>query len=374
MIAFADDLTGAAEIGGVAWRYGLSSVIAINQAPEDSSGLAIIDAETRSMDPPDAVENLRRLSRWLGGAELFFFKIDSALRGPVVPQVRATMRAQAVTRALIAPANPTRGRTIKDGIYLIEGVPIAETEFVGGPGHPARSSRIRDLLPGAVPLRPWQEMGEVGLFVGQAETPADVRHWAHQVDELTLAAGAADLFAALLECRGRKIQSRPPVALTGLPHLLISGTASRQSRLWYEARSCQGLGVLRLPQRIIDGDLSERLFDRWTNRAAANLRERQWTAMITGRPVTGAAADHRFTARLAAGAAAVIEPLDAGAIFIEGGATAAAVAANLGWNLFDVLGELAPGLVVLSPRRNPRLRFILKPGSYPWPAAGILHQ
>ena len=158
MIAFADDLTGAAEIGGVAWRYGLPASIAINHVPEVSSGLLIVDTETRTLEPPDAVERMRRLRRRAYRTDLFFFKIDSALRGPILPQVRTAMHTRVAIPAMILPANPSRGRTMEDGIYRVEGVPIAETEFANDPDHPVRSSRIRDLLPGVEPLGRWQQM------------------------------------------------------------------------------------------------------------------------------------------------------------------------------------------------------------------------
>jgi uncharacterized protein YgbK (DUF1537 family) len=58
-------------------------------------------------------------------------------------------------------------------------------------------------------------------------------------------------------------------------------------------------------------------------------------------------------------------------LVIEGGATAAAIVAALGWTAFDVEGNLAPGVVSMRPlaktERGKRFRIVLKPGSYPWP-------
>jgi uncharacterized protein YgbK (DUF1537 family) len=54
-------------------------------------------------------------------------------------------------------------------------------------------------------------------------------------------------------------------------------------------------------------------------------------------------------------------------ICLEGGATAAAVIAALGWESFDLLGEVAMGTAILVPRGEEAM-LLLKPGSYPWPA------
>ncbi|MCX6622173.1 MAG: hypothetical protein NTY38_14115, partial [Acidobacteria bacterium] len=139
MIAIADDLTGSAEIGGIAWRYGLASSIAMGPVPEARSGLCVVDTESRELEPRAAAERIREAARGCG-RPVFFKKIDSALRGPVVAEIAAAMYVLKLPRALIVAANPSLGRTIQDGVYRIGGVPIAETEFRNDPDYPVESS------------------------------------------------------------------------------------------------------------------------------------------------------------------------------------------------------------------------------------------
>src|SRR5439155_544492 len=68
--------------------------------------------------------------------DLIYKKIDSALRGPVLAEVQASMNQRRLDTALLLPQNPSRGRTIESGQYLINGVPIDQTDFARDPDHP----------------------------------------------------------------------------------------------------------------------------------------------------------------------------------------------------------------------------------------------
>jgi hypothetical protein len=57
------------------------------------------------------------------------------------------------------------------------------------------------------------------------------------------------------------------------------------------------------------------------------------------------------------------------AILAEGGATAAAIAKRLTWSRFDVAAAAPDGVGVLRPRGLAAPLLVIKPGSYPWPAA-----
>jgi uncharacterized protein YgbK (DUF1537 family) len=73
--------------------------------------------------------------------------------------------------------------------------------------------------------------------------------------------------------------------------------------------------------------------------------------------------------RLARLASAAMQQVVVSQVFAEGGATAACLLRELGSHQLSVVGEWAPGVVMLQPggRKGPRLT--LKPGSYTWPDA-----
>jgi uncharacterized protein YgbK (DUF1537 family) len=51
-------------------------------------------------------------------------------------------------------------------------------------------------------------------------------------------------------------------------------------------------------------------------------------------------------------------------LVVEGGATAYAIIQHLGWNVFSIERELAPGIVTIKHHQD---LITLKPGSYLWP-------
>jgi D-threonate/D-erythronate kinase len=55
-------------------------------------------------------------------------------------------------------------------------------------------------------------------------------------------------------------------------------------------------------------------------------------------------------------------------LLLEGGATASAVCRKINWREFDVVGELATGVVQLKVPSSAVQSIVIKPGSYPWPA------
>ena len=54
-------------------------------------------------------------------------KMDSALRGHPAEELLVTMRLAGITRAIVAPAIPSQGRTTVGGIALDHGIPLART-------------------------------------------------------------------------------------------------------------------------------------------------------------------------------------------------------------------------------------------------------
>lgn len=50
------------------------------------------------------------------------------------------------TGTLLVPANPSRGRIIRDGRYFVDGIPLNEPAFARDPEHPPRSSSVAEML------------------------------------------------------------------------------------------------------------------------------------------------------------------------------------------------------------------------------------
>ena len=151
MIAvIADDITGAAEMAGIAHRLGLR--VKLTMQPESASDcdVLVIATDTRSMTEEEAAAGSARVAGALGAmpeVDSLFKKTDSALRGHVVAELEAILANTGYRKALYLPANPSKGRTIRDGVYYIGGKPLHETDFSFDPEFPAFSSRLIERLP-----------------------------------------------------------------------------------------------------------------------------------------------------------------------------------------------------------------------------------
>ncbi|MDR2145168.1 MAG: four-carbon acid sugar kinase family protein, partial [Tannerella sp.] len=115
LTVLADDVTGAAEIAGVCLRYGLSVTFDfdfnIRRLP--STEVWVIASDTRSMPEKEACDAVRKIARRLKTLKVqaVFKKIDSALRGTVLPEIEALCEYFPAEKILILPGNPETGRT-----------------------------------------------------------------------------------------------------------------------------------------------------------------------------------------------------------------------------------------------------------------------
>ena len=167
----ADDLTGAAELGAIGWRHGLRAEIVRSGKPGGTADLVCVDTDSRACEPDVAAKRAAGAAKLLraAGAKWIYKKVDSVLRGQVTAEVEAVMKQLKLTRALLLPANPSLGRTIRGGEYFLHGKPLHKTEFAHDPHFPRRSSQVLRLVKELV-LRAWERRkAEVGTEAIDAE-------------------------------------------------------------------------------------------------------------------------------------------------------------------------------------------------------------
>lgn len=392
----ADDLTGAAELAGIAVRRGLEAVLVRGTARRCAAGAVCVDTDTRSRSPGDAAACVAAAARALreAGAIRIYKKVDSVLRGPVLAEVEAVRRELGASRVLLLPANPSRQRVIRGGHYFVAGTPLHETEFARDPEHPRRSSDVRDLL-GRLPgvrvavAGVSDPLPAAQVLVAEATSPADVKDWATRWRPEILAAGGADFFEALLdrwdsETRvggparnptraGQASGSLRPGHSAGLAPrrlLWVSGTASPAAAAWIHRLAENGIAVVRLLE-FVNGGSPPGGVD--TNRAieqcAAGLEQRGAVVLCLGNPggAVSLPESSLWVMRLAEAAGEVMRRAKPDLVFADGGATAARLLERLGWECLRVTREWAPGVVELAGGPEANLPVVVKPGSYPWP-------
>lgn len=357
LVVIADDITGAAEIAGIAHSYGLRTVLTTD-VPDTIGGDAdvlVIATDTRSCTPQEAytitATITRKIVEKLGDDLTLFHKTDSALRGHVVEELRAI--SEAYRDSIYIPANPSKGRIIRDGIYYVNDTPISATAFSYDPEFPAHTSNVHERYP--------------TLTIPDATSNDDIHHVVrYALAEGKALAGAADLFAALLEqhCHStQRIADAGDIALpSGTPAVIVLG--STQSKL--------------PPIDVAVADMPDEVFWQHTTQPwHPSVPDRQSIALTIGnKPILeGKSAAVRLRTAMAEACCHVLDNKAAQSphedlwLIIEGGATAYAILSRTQYRTFEIQQQYAPGVVCMKSTDStdhPTLYIILKPGSYPW--------
>jgi uncharacterized protein YgbK (DUF1537 family) len=128
VLVLADDLTSAAELGGMLARPGKPALVTTHpDAPIVSAAAerVCITTASRAMSAEDARATLDRCVKAVPGKPGLVFKtMDSSLRGNWAAELDATMRGLGRHTALVAPAFPAENRMTKGGIQYAGGIPV----------------------------------------------------------------------------------------------------------------------------------------------------------------------------------------------------------------------------------------------------------
>lgn len=246
-LIIADDFTGANDTGVQLCRRGMPTNVYLHGDIPDNSISAVIDTESRAVSASQAKAKLHDM---LTGLDFSRFttivkKVDSTLRGNIAVEVRAVDAACGSELVIFAPAFPDLGRTTKDGVHHLHGVPIKSTELACDPQNPVQEDHLVRLLETAYPegVRhvPLQQIraGHVDfrggrVFACDAETNADLAALittARSTGKKILWVGTAAMADNLLEASQK---TRPALAVaaslssvtrTQVGHAVASGAA-----------------------------------------------------------------------------------------------------------------------------------------------------
>lgn len=356
IVVIADDMSGAAELAGVAARLGLSAEVQTRFTHNVPSQVVCVDTGGQMLAASAAAAGMERTIRAVLDATpaWIYLKFDSVLRGNILPELRSALWATGLERAVLVTANPARGRTIRGGDYHVDGVPLRETAFAADPEYPRATSSVRELLGGPA----------AGIVTPDVEHPRDLAALASGAGLDTLTAGSAEFFEALLIARGAGSSPDSKRPLRGDARGREAGRERSPTLL-----VCGSLGTWRSRS----GEAQDRgipSFDIHDDPAAAAraLAERGGVLLGIGdRPETRSIPPREPLATLAEVAASITRAVAPGRLLLEGGATAASVIQRLGWTRMISLEGVGEGVGTLRPAGDGTPIVLIKPGSYPWP-------
>jgi D-threonate/D-erythronate kinase len=378
IVVIADDLTGAAEIGGVGLQHGLT--VEVVTSPKHATGcdLLVIDTDTRSLSLLKARAKTRMVMEQVMALHptYIFKKIDSVLRGHVLVELRALQKITKQKQAFIVAGNPMLNRTIRDGFYYVQDLPIHKTSFAKDPEFPVKSYFVDDMLRAGgirISILPvgWP-LPTGGTTVADVQTTTDFAAWAKalQPHPEILLAGTSLFFAAVLKQKGFEEQTTiPELHSVKQPALFVSGTAFSERVAIIRQLAEESGPVCYAPQSLFQTKMpSKKGLLEWVDTTAAALKGGKAVLAFDGETVpegTGAVALRKITAQVVE---LLMERAPVQELIIEGGSTAAAIFKTLHIHRLQPVQELVPGVVRMKTDDISNLFVTVKPGSYPWPA------
>ena len=277
-LIIADDLTGAMDTAVHFAGRGFSTQV-LTRLPEKEGSrkaekepvftedgwllsdteVVAVNANSRHLSADQAYRIVYDLAKkaWKAGISCIYKKTDSALRGNVGAELSALRRALGMEMLPFIPAYPRLGRTVVDGVLLINGIPAAQTALGRDPIDPLASSEVDGILKNTAPAG---ETEQIRVF--DAASGEDLVRTAEMLgDRVFVCAGCggfAEVLAEKLSERcGNTIRIVPENAEDlQLPQggmLLVCGSLHENSLLQVEDAGRYGYPVRMIPENILFG-------------------------------------------------------------------------------------------------------------------------
>lgn len=356
VLIVADDLTGAMDSAGPFAALGVETwVVAVppgkqgagNPVSLDTARVVSVNTDSRHLSAAQAAQRIEEIAGHLdlGGFDVIFKKIDSTLRGNVVAETLALAAASGRRKALVAPAFPAQGRTVKNGVVHVDGKPLSQTAFAKDALSPPPLAPLHEVFATARPALRVDVVAPGAAFDGAAD--------------IWIADGAADADLA------GAIGAMSVEGFSRMGEVLMAGSAGLTQAL---ARRCFSSGASAVVPERIDGTIVFAVGSRAARSAeqvealalepetavmrAPNGRLQAGRIPAARNLVLKATADdagnegdaEAVAAEMAKHAIEVARHTSAQALVATGGDTAIAILAASGNPALQVLGDLMPGI------------------------------
>ncbi|MBC7087123.1 MAG: four-carbon acid sugar kinase family protein [Tissierellales bacterium] len=146
ILIIADDFTGANDTGVQLKKRGLNTKVVLEGNRIENDGYSyVLDTESRALMSDKAKQKIKNelISVDLNNYDLIYKKVDSTLRGNISAEIKAIDELYNPSIIIFAPSYPDIGRTTIDGIHLVNGKRITQTEFSKDPKKPVLEDRLK---------------------------------------------------------------------------------------------------------------------------------------------------------------------------------------------------------------------------------------
>jgi len=393
----ADDFTGASDAASFLAKGGLRTYL-FNETPEgpfpEGAQAAVIALKSRTQETPGAVsDSLSAAQRLLEHRpDLLYIKycstFDSTPSGNIGPVCDAVMELLGVPYTLLCPSLPVNGRTVEDGILYAGGIPLAGTHMRNHPLTPMTKSYIPDLMepqsryPSFLLRREVYAGGREAVYdevrkyraenghfylVPDFSTDEDAAALAALFGDLPLLTGGSGLLTELAKrfsAGVREIEDAAPAFSNKA--VILAGSCSAATTTQVKRYLGEGgFGIMVDPNELAGRPHAAE--DIWEQVRSAGLSD----ALVYSSGSAGGRVDTENRERnaglledtLARVARLAVEEGYTG-IVVAGGETSGAVTRALGYTGYRIGESIAPGVPVMIPLQDERIRLVLKSGNF----------
>lgn len=376
MIAvISDDFTGAAEIGGIALRNGYSVTIDTSVNANYNCDILVIATNTRSLSKIEAQKQIKEVTEELLKLkpDFIYKKTDSLLRGKIGEELEVQLTVSGKKKVLLVPANPAMSRTIVDGIYYVNKIPLMETDFSGDEFEKKATSNVLDMIGDdykdqAFSVSLGQKIPQEGFIIGNTPANEDLMGWANVIDDTMLPAGGASFFNAILRTLKMGAPALNKEFSFGKRALYVCGSNHLPSREEVRKVKETGGSVLYMPESVLCEDNYEIKIAHWVDDITAAIEQKDKVIIAVDSLECNEVEKLpcRIKEVFATVVKKVLEKVSLDELLIEGGATAYAIIEHLEYKKFYPEQELAQGVIRMKIEQVKKMHLTLKPGSYQW--------
>ena len=283
LFIIADDFTGGLDTGVQFASRGIPTCVLTDpdadwEETTEGSEVLVAVVETRHLPSQEAYEKVYAVARRAveAGIGHIYKKTDSALRGNIGAELSAVAKACEVPLLPFIPALPAMNRITRNGIQMIDGIPVAESVFGRDPFEPVRESDVARLIAlqsdipavstGADRLEDCR-----GIAIIDAESETDLiraEQSMAQIKGLRASAGCAGFAAVLPDLLGLDRREAPEIPKLDPGLFVLCGSVNPITQRQLDCGEASGYTRVHIPPDI-------KLYPE-------RLREEAWQTSLSG--------------------------------------------------------------------------------------------
>lgn len=389
----ADDFTGASDAASFLVKAGLDTIL-YTKLPEeipDTCECIVIALKSRSVLPHEAIHQIEEALSCLKKlrAKRIYFKycstFDSTPQGNIGITLDYLMNELNQTYTILCPSLPVNGRTVKNGYLYVNGVELSKSSMRNHPLNPMWDSYIPNLMKGqsSYPcfvvsredieenrvhtlIQEYKNKYERFYIVPDYESDSDARLISKAFQDICLLSGGSGLLEHL-HCK-KEVSNHKTVEQEIQKAIILCGSCSSMSEKQIQRYRIKG-GITYAvdSKKLLNGEIAaQEIFDYISNQKGTVLVysdaiEKDINELSQSDSYQ---LESKLVEKLMSDISVLANSANYSKIIVAGGETSGSVTIALGYCSYYTGEMIAPGVPILIPLENMKMKLILKSGNF----------